>query len=386
MKIATNLEPIEEIEIEEEENDGIEIARYAITSYRTDRSVDNLIRWKKQGKLSVPKFQRDYVWKYKTCVKFIESILLGLPIPDIFVYKEVSEGIEKYHLIDGFQRISTIEDFKSGTWKKGTLLERTFKINNRQSKWYGKTYATLSDDDRDYFDDYIFSLTIFDSSEKSELKKKLYMTEVFERINTGSMKLSDQEVRNAVYSGEVIDKIKAIAKSEDFKALTCRDVSITDRKKDEEIILRFATYYVAYSRHKSNHNTFFDGALTAFSSSKNEMLNNFLYYSNKGNINYIDIFTKMREALSLLRSFDEQAFYARSRDNTKISDRVHEIFAEALMIAAIELKFFSKDSTYLESLKEEIWSNEVDKEIFIVATTSLDNVVKRVNYIIERLK
>ncbi len=386
MEIATNLEQLEEIETEEEENDGIEIARYAITSYRTDRSVDNLIRWKKQGKLCVPKFQRDYVWKYKTCVKFIESILLGLPIPDIFVYKEVSEGIEKYHLIDGFQRISTIKDFKSGTWKKGTPLERTFRINNKQSKWYGKTYDTLSDEDREYFDDYIFSLTIFDSSEKSELKKKLYMTEVFERINTGSMKLSDQEVRNAVYSGKVIDEIKEIAKSEDFKALTCRDLSIIERKKNEEIILRFATYYLAYSRYKSQHNTFFDGASTTFSSSKKEMLNNFLYYSNNGNINYIDIFNKIKEALSLIRSFDEEAFYARSRDNAKISDRVHEIFAEALVLAAIELKFFSKDSIYFESLKEKIWGNEIDKEIFIVATTSLDNVVKRVNYILERLK
>ena len=385
MEDLLNLEYVDEVQ-KEEESDGVEIARYAITSYRTDRSVDNLIKWKKQGKLFVPKFQRDYVWKYKTCVKFIESILLGLPIPDIFVYKEVVEGNEKYHLIDGFQRISTIEDFKKGIWKEGTLLERKFKITNKQSKWYGKTYETLSDEDKEYFDDYIFSLTIFDSSEKSESKKKLYMTEVFERINTGSMKLSEQEVRNAVYSGEVLDKIKIITETESFKSLTARDSSILDRKKNEEIVLRFATYYLAYLRHLDGKNNFFDGADTLFSSSKNEMLSNFLYYSNKAAIDYENILEQVKIALGLISQFDNQAFYARSRDNTKISDKVHEILAEALVICAIELKSFSKDATFLEELKEKIWGDETSKETFIIATTSLDNVVKRVNYIKERLR
>lgn len=385
MEDLLNMEYVDEIQ-KEEESDGLEIARYAITSYRTDRSVDNLIKWKKQGKLFVPKFQRDYVWKYKTCVKFIESILLGLPIPDIFVYKEVVEGSEKYHLIDGFQRISTIEDFKKGVWKEGTALERKFKITNKQSKWYGKTYESLSEEDKEYFNDYIFSLTIFDSSEKSESKKKLYMTEVFERINTGSMKLSEQEVRNAVYSGEVLDEIKSITETESFKCLTVKDSSILDRKKNEEIVLRFATYYLAYQRHLDDKNSFFDGADTIFSSSKNEMLSNFLYYSNKAAIDYKNILEQVKIALDLISKFDNQAFYARSRDNAKISDKVHEILAEALVISAIELKSFSKDATFLEELKEKIWGDETSKETFIVATTSLDNVVKRVNYIKERLR
>ncbi len=380
-----DLEEVEEVQ-NEEENDGVEIARYAITSYRTDRSIDNLIKWKKQGKLFVPKFQRDYVWKYKTCVKFIESILLGLPIPDIFVYKEINDAGERYQLIDGFQRISTIEDFKKGVWKPGTPMERKFKITNKQSKWYGRTYETLSQADKEYFDDYIFSLTIFDSAEKKEAKKKLYMTEVFERINTGSMKLSDQEVRNAVYSGTVIDDIKVIAEGSAFQFLTSRDKSVVDRKKNEEIILRFATYYLAYKCYIDNKNNFFDGADTSFTTSKNEMLSNFLFYSNKGFINYKDILTKISEALEYIKLFDAEAFYARSRDNTKISDKIHEILAESLVIATIELKEFSKNSVFFEELKEKIWSDEKEKETFTTATTSLDNVRKRVEYIKNRLK
>lgn len=380
-----DLETIEEVQ-EEEENDGVEIARYAITSYRTDRSVDNLIKWKKQGKLIVPKFQRDYVWKYKTCAKFIESILLGLPVPDIFVYKEIKDGCEQYQLIDGFQRISTIEDFKKGVWKAGTPQERKFKITNKQSKWYGKTYETLSQSDREYFDDYIFSLTIFDSAEKTEAKNKLYMTEVFERINTGSMKLSEQEVRNAVYSGKAIDDIKVVAESFAFQVLTSKDKTILDRKKNEEIILRFATYYLAYKRHCQNKNCFFDSADTLFTTSKNEMLSNFLYYSNKGSIDYKDILTKISEALEYIKSFDVEAFYARSRDNSKISDKIHEILAESLVIAAIELKEFSKNSAFFEELKGKVWGDEKEKEIFTTATTSLDNVRKRVEYIKSRLK
>lgn len=380
------LEDMEDLIQDEEDVDGVEIARYAITSYRTDRSVDNLIKWKTQGKLCIPNFQRDYVWKYKTCVKLIESILLGLPIPDLFVYKEVSAGGEKYHLIDGYQRISTIEDFKKGIWKEGSSMERRFKITNKQSKWYGKTYDTLSQEDKDFFDDYIFSLTIFDSPEKKESKKKLYMTEVFERINTGSMKLSEQEVRNAVYSGIAIEKIKEIAKGHSFVCLTQNDQRIADRKKDEEIILRFATYYLAYTRYKKGKNSFYDSADTLFSSSKNEMLSNFLYFSNKNNINYEEILIHVADALNYIATFDPDAFYARSRDNTNLANRVHEILAEALIISAIELKTFSKDANYFELLKKHIWEEETTRELFTTATTSLDNVEKRTDYLKSRLQ
>ena len=170
------------------------------------------------------------------------------------IYNEITSQ-EKLKEVNK-ENLQLEEDFKKGIWKEGSSAERRFKITNKQSKWYGKTYDTLSQEDKDFFDDYIFSLTIFDSSEKKESKKKLYMTEVFERINTGSMKLSEQEVRNAVYSGITIDKIKEIAKSKSFVSLTKNDQKITDRKKDEEIVLRFATYYLAYLRHKNKKNCF----------------------------------------------------------------------------------------------------------------------------------
>lgn len=367
--------------ITEEESDGIEISRYAITSYRTDRSVDNLIKWKEHDKLIIPTFQRDYVWKYKNCVKLIESILLGLPIPDLFVYKEIIDGNEKYNLIDGFQRISTIEAFKTGIWKKGTPDERKFIITNKQSKWYGKTYDDLSDNDKDFFNDYIFSLTIFDSVEKDEAKKKLYMTEVFERINTGSIKLSEQEVRNAVYAGDAIGKIKELAKLDSFVRLTQKDEKVKERKKDEEIILRFATYYLANKLHKSNINKFSPDFDKSFTSSKNEMLSNFLYCANKNMIDYNVIFDKVKDALNYIQTFDVNAFYARSRDNQKISNRVHEIFAEALVISFIECGEFKKTSAEFEEFKENIWDNEECKKLFTTATTSLDNVLIRTEFI-----
>ena len=116
------------------------------------------------------------------------------------------------------------------------------------------------------------------------------------------------------------------------------------------------------------------------------MLSYFLFYSNNGSIDYKYIYTKFNEALEYIKSFDIEAFYARSRDNTKISDKIHEILAESLVIAAIELKEFSKNSVFFEDLKEKIWSDEKEKEIFTTATTSLDNVEKRVEYIKNRLK
>ena len=78
-----NDEDLDLLKIEEDENsEGIEIKRYAFNSFKIERSVRDILNWVEKGKIIIPEFQRDFVWSYNQSCKFIESILLGLPIPD----------------------------------------------------------------------------------------------------------------------------------------------------------------------------------------------------------------------------------------------------------------------------------------------------------------
>ena len=117
---------------ENEEKEKTELRRYQINSYAVDRAIETLIKWKQKGKMIVPEFQRDFVWTYGNCCRFIDSVLLNLPIPNIFVFKTLEEGVEKYILVDGMQRVTTLEQFYNGVWEQGNKT-RKFKINIKSS-------------------------------------------------------------------------------------------------------------------------------------------------------------------------------------------------------------------------------------------------------------
>lgn len=183
---------INDIEIQEEE-ESISLERYAFNSFRIERSIRDILNWVEKGKIIIPEFQRDFVWNYNQSSRFVESVLLGLPIPDFFMFRLIDNKgqFEKYILIDGLQRYTTIKQFVEGKFVQGET-NRTFKINNKSSQWFNKTYAKLDTNDQDYFQDYSLKINVFDSVEDSERMQKLYMTTIFERINTGSTKLSAQ--------------------------------------------------------------------------------------------------------------------------------------------------------------------------------------------------
>jgi uncharacterized protein with ParB-like and HNH nuclease domain len=94
-----------EIEVEDVPEEHIDFV-YTITSYGADYPVDALVQRLKSGDIFIPQFQRAYVWSYKEACRFIESLLLGLPVPGIFVAKESETG--KLLVIDGHQRLKIL--------------------------------------------------------------------------------------------------------------------------------------------------------------------------------------------------------------------------------------------------------------------------------------
>ena len=380
--INENNDEIEDKIIEEEESEGISIQRYAFNSFKIERSIRDILNWVDKDKIIIPEFQRDFVWTFNQSCKLIESVLLGLPIPDFFMFRIIDneKKNEKYILIDGLQRYTAIRQFFEGYYSQGDTKKK-FAINDKSSQWYKKDYQQLDETDKDYFADYSLKINVFDSIEPSEKIQKLYMTSIFERINTGSTKLSGQEVRNAIYSGEIVTALKNNIKNGNFQALLQGDQKkYSQRCKDEEFYLRLLTYNQVYRQYISKSTYFVDNDLESkISTSKELMLCNYLYYSNKNLIDYKKDIQVLNEVIDKIFAFNENSFCTIKRDADEISNKIHELFSEALVIALLNNTNINVSKEKFNEQKIKIWRNVENYSEFFVSTTNLENVEKRVN-------
>lgn len=218
-------------------------ATFSITSYGADYPVDGLVKRVSQGDVVVPLFsldpepgqstvgfQREFVWTKNQADRFIESLLLGLPVPGIFLVKE-SNG--KHLVLDGQQRLRTLESFYNGLF-----LGKEFTLDNVQSQWDGKTYKTLHADDRRRLDDSIIHATIVRQDEPTEDQSSVYL--IFERLNSGGTFLQPQEIRVALYHGPFAALLSKLNENGSWRTLYGKK---STRLKDIELILRFFALY-----------------------------------------------------------------------------------------------------------------------------------------------
>ena len=183
----------EEFEIIDDAVNETEEFRYSITSYGADYTVDSIVQRIEKEKIFVPPFQRKYVWTQIQASRFIESLILGLPVPGVFFSKE--EATERLLIIDGQQRILSIANFY-----RGVFGEKKFRLKGVQEDLEGKTYEELNEADQNRLDDSILHATIIKQDTPSDDESSIYM--VFERLNTGGTPLQPQEIRACVYYGE----------------------------------------------------------------------------------------------------------------------------------------------------------------------------------------
>jgi len=206
--------------------------RYSITAYGADYPVDGLVKRLKDGDIYIPHFQRSYVWKPDQAIRFIESLLLGLPVPGIFLSREEETG--KLLVVDGQQRLRTLQFFYDGQFPDG----RQFMLAGLKSKFVGLTYETLSDEDRRRLNDSIIHATIVRQDQPSEDESSIYY--IFERLNTGGTLLQPQEIRASIYHGEFNDLLGLLNDNLDWRAIYGKK---SLRMRDQELILRFLGLY-----------------------------------------------------------------------------------------------------------------------------------------------
>jgi uncharacterized protein with ParB-like and HNH nuclease domain len=182
----------------------------------------------KQEAFTIPDFQRRFVWSQSHASRFIESLLMGLPVPGIFLYREA--GTNKHLVIDGQQRLRSLQSFYSGHFG-----EKKFRLTSVRDPWAGKTYEELDPADQLKLDDSIVHATIFTQDEPADVLDSIYF--VFERINSGGIRLSPQEIRNCINAGPFIHLVQELNKNTHWRNVF--GAPENKRAKDEELVVRF---------------------------------------------------------------------------------------------------------------------------------------------------
>ena len=210
------------------DEDSEEYSRYEIAYHPADFTVRVLYDKWKSKQLVIPDFQRGYVWSLPQASRFVESFLLGLPIPQVFLYKPRSSP--KLLVVDGHQRLATIAKFYDGQFTK----DRKFRLNGVARQWNGKSYEDLSEDDRYHLDDSTLRSTIIQQLQPDD-NTSIY--QIFERLNTAGTQLNAMEIRKAILSGNGYDTLEKINADSNWRLLIGKQEP-DKRLKDIELVLR----------------------------------------------------------------------------------------------------------------------------------------------------
>jgi hypothetical protein len=236
--------PSENVSDDAEKDSASAAIQYAITSFGADFDVAGVVERLRQGKILVPPFQRGYVWNVKEASRFIESLLLGLPVPGVFLARE--KDTNKLLVIDGQQRLKTLQFFFDGFFnpKEGDSARKVFKLTDVQPAFEGLTYDKLSEKDRIRLNDSILHATIVKQDAPEDENTSVF--HIFERLNSGGRRLASQEIRTAMYHGSLIELLKKLNKKETWRNIYG---SPSPRLKDQELILRFFAFYYEAERY-----------------------------------------------------------------------------------------------------------------------------------------
>ncbi|HSI44157.1 MAG TPA: DUF262 domain-containing protein [Methylotenera sp.] len=310
----TTIESIIEENEDSYSNDDI----YNITSWGADLSFRELITMYEENELVKPELQRHYVWEKVEASRFIESLLLGLPVPSIFL---ANTSNDQKLIVDGYQRIMTVYDFVRGIWSKDGRVFRLSNSDKINSRWKGKSFGELESAEQRKIKSTTIHAIVFEQMKPTEGDTSLY--QIFERINTGGRALGAQEIRNCVYQGPLNSLLIDLNKNKDWRHFFGKDID--SRMKDIEFILRFFALNTEKVKNAAKGNI-----------SLKKLLNEFM--GDKAN-NTDDAISKLRfdfeSAISFVyNNIGTNAFYnIVSGDPGKIRKRFYPTVFDSVMVA-----------------------------------------------------
>lgn len=198
-----------------------------IEFYLTEYSVELLANKMHDGDFFVPPSQREFTWEPERKSKFIESLLIGLPIPFLFFWERPKDG--KLEIVDGSQRLRTIEEFVLGNFRLGELESLTAVS--------GFTFSDLPESRRRKIKNRSIRGIVLNENADEQAR-----FDMFERINTGSKIANKAEVRRGALGGPFMDLIIELSSHSKFVALAPVPPKSVQKREREELVARFFAY------------------------------------------------------------------------------------------------------------------------------------------------
>lgn len=243
-----------------EDSIGYSFKEYDVTSTPNDFNTKTIIDFIESGLFKIPGFQRNYVWDIKRASKLVESIIIGLPIPQVFLYEE---GKNNYLVVDGQQRLLTLYFFNKMRFPK---KEKRFELRQVFEDYRKFPDEYLHSDE--FFEDFKLKLNEPSQTEKNKLDGLNYPTlgefknsfdlrtvrnvmikqnfpsdddsamfEIFNRLNSGGVILKPQEIRTSLYHSKFYNHLYKINLYPNWRKLLNK-VEPDIHMKDVEILLR----------------------------------------------------------------------------------------------------------------------------------------------------
>lgn len=234
---------------EQEDLNSVDPQAESISYSGQDFDVDGLVRRLQSNDILIPTFghddekiqaegfQRAFVWRRPQMDKFIESILLGYPIPGVFLVKQTDK---RYLVLDGQQRLLTLQFFTEGLYEG-----KEFALSNVADDFKGLTYKNLPDDLRRVFDNTFIQAIIVTSDGTTESLESIY--KIFERLNSGGTQLTPHEIRVALFAGPFIGFLEELNNGGAWRELYGKK---SPRLRDQELVLRVIGLYLSADTYK----------------------------------------------------------------------------------------------------------------------------------------
>lgn len=339
---------------------------FNISSWGADLSFREILMMYEENELVKPELQRNYVWTKLEASRFIDSILLGLPVPSIFFAKMENE---QKLIIDGYQRIMTVKDFVSGIFSGNN---ESFKLSNTNSinrRWRNKTFAELTDTEKIRIKATTIHAIIFEQREPDDNSG---MYQIFERINTGGKTLKSQEIRNCIYQGDMNNLLIELNGHPLWRQILMSN-KVDPRMLDIELILRFFSMHFLYNNRPDTHTINLTNYMNDFMFNKKLM-------NEEEKQNFANTFSNMLEKVFEL--FGNAAFRKPSQSNRK--SKVNPVLFDAISIAtikAIENNIDFPDRIAVTKNYNLLFDNEDFINMISKRTTNIENIIGRIDYI-----
>ncbi|MCC7473529.1 DUF262 domain-containing protein [Candidatus Nomurabacteria bacterium] len=242
-----------------------------VVAYNELRSCADLHRMHASGKLEIqPDFQREVVWKAEEQARFIDSLVKQLPIPSMCF--SLDPQSQKWKVIDGLQRMHTITSFLgSAEWRVAPADDIHALLRGKRNS----QLRTGTDEEKRLFasvEDISVPITVIRCSygDPSHMR---YLFTIFNRLNSGGVRLNNQEIRNCIYSGAFNDLLKKIDReNRAWKQVTRQIWGKMDRFRSVEILLRVLAFTQNLRNYDGNLAGFLNDYMLAASKSSPEAL------------------------------------------------------------------------------------------------------------------